>query len=211
MTALVFALEENRVCVAMDTLVVGADDRLPLSFQRKFLPLPAHNLLVAGTGHAGLVDGFFRHVQSITLPGDVDWLSRNAENTLDLSVRAAGGLDGLTATIYLFGYSTAEQRYVGYAHRSESCFSQERLSYGLGMRPPVQISIPDDLRFPDFMVQIALLQQQLDNSCPLSERLGIGGELEFAVLALGTVIVQTIYQFPSHSHEASQIANRGVA
>ncbi len=41
----------------MDTLVVGADDRMPLSFQRKFLSLPESNLIIAGTGHASLING----------------------------------------------------------------------------------------------------------------------------------------------------------
>ncbi len=58
MTAFIFALQPDQVCVAMDTLVVGADDRMPLAFQRKFLSVPDSDLLVAGTGHAEFVTGW---------------------------------------------------------------------------------------------------------------------------------------------------------
>jgi hypothetical protein len=40
MTALVYLLQAEQVCLAMDTLVIEAEDRKPMSFQRKFLGLP---------------------------------------------------------------------------------------------------------------------------------------------------------------------------
>jgi hypothetical protein len=65
MTALVFALQPDQVCLAMDTLVVGADDRLPMSFQRKFHSLPDSELIVAGTGLANFINGWFAYLSAL--------------------------------------------------------------------------------------------------------------------------------------------------
>lgn len=50
MTALVYTLQPDQICIAMDTLAVKAEDKMPLCFQRKFLPIPDKNMLIAGTG-----------------------------------------------------------------------------------------------------------------------------------------------------------------
>lgn len=91
MTALVFSLQPDQVCVAMDTLVVGADDRMPLAFQRKFLSVPDSDLLVAGTGLAGFVTGWFDYLLSLTSLGDVDNVGSIAPSVLKASADAAGG------------------------------------------------------------------------------------------------------------------------
>lgn len=57
MTALVFSLQPEQICIAMDTLVIGAVDRMPLSFQES-------DLVVLGTGHAGFINGWFQHLQA---------------------------------------------------------------------------------------------------------------------------------------------------
>lgn len=98
MTALVFVLQPDQVCIAMDTLVVGADDKKPMSFQRKFLSIPKNDLLIAGTGLANLINGWFAYVSSLSDLNDIDALNRLATNVLQTSVRAAGGLGEITTT-----------------------------------------------------------------------------------------------------------------
>lgn len=208
MTALVFALQPEEVCVAMDTLVVGADDRRPLAFQRKFLSFPDSDLLVAGTGHAGFVTGWFGYLQTLTRLGDVDDVGAIAPAVLKASADAAGGLGSITTTIYHFGYSRAEGQYVGYAYRSTADFRPERLPYALGFKPQVPIPVTDNIQFPDFMIDIVVRQQQHDRSQPIQHQLGIGGEIEFVVLSDRTTRVETVHRFISYESERQHIESR---
>ena len=211
MTALVFALQPDQVCVAMDTLVIGAEDRLPLAFQRKFLSIPTSDLLVAGTGHAGLINGWFQYLESLTRLGDVDDVGKFAQQVLKVSVDAAGGLGPITTTIYHFGYSRAESQYVGYAYRSTSNFQPERLPYALGYKPEVPLHATDDMQFPDYLVDIVIRQQQHDRSLPIQDQLGIGGEIDFAVLSGRTTLIETVFRFISYESEQLHIERRNEA
>ena len=208
MTALVFALQPDQVCVAMDTLVIGADDHMPLAFQRKFLPLPTSDLLIAGTGHAGFVTGWFGYLQALAHLGDVDDVGSMAPGVLKATADAAGGLGTITTTIYHFGYSRAEDQYVGYAYRSIADFRAERLPYALGLKPQVSVASTDDIQFPDFMVDIVVRQQQQDRSHPTSQQLGIGGEIEFVVLSGRTTRIETVHRFASYESERQHIESR---
>lgn len=211
MTALVFALQPEQVCIAMDTLVIGADDRMPLSFQRKFLSVPESDLVIAGTGHAGFINGWFQHLQANLNGATIDDLNAEVPNIFRASVSAEGGLSGLTATIYHFGYSAREDRYAGYAYRSEHDFRSDRLQYALGYKPVVPVTPNDDIRFPDFLTHIILEQQRQDWLLPITERLGIGGEIEFVVMSDRAIHVETVHRFSSYEAESSHIQKRAEA
>ena len=211
MTALVFALQPEQVCIAMDTLVIGADDRMPMSFQRKFLSLSESDLVVAGTGHAGFINGWFQHLQSNLCGVTIDDLNEEAPRIFRASVRAEGGLSGLSATLYHFGYSAREQQYIGYAYRSEHDFRSDRLEYALGYKPVVPVARNHDIRFPDFLIDIILEQQRQDCLKPIAVRVGIGGEIEFVVMSERRIHVETVHRFSSYEAEAIHIQQRPKA
>lgn len=208
MTALVFALQPDQVCIAMDTLVIGAKDRLPLAFQRKFLAMDESELLVAGTGHGFFINGWFEYLRSHLASTSIEELNSIAPVIFRTSVDAEGGLDGLTVTIYHFGYSAAEKRYIGYAYRSEKRFEPDRLPDALGFKPVISIEPTDDIRFPDYMVEIVLEQQRHDNGKPLAERDGIGGEIEFVVMADRAIRVSTVHRFSCFERDQMYIQQR---
>ena len=209
MTALVFALQPDQVCVAMDTLVVAADDRLPMTFQRKFLSVPESNLLVAGTGHAGFITGWFNYLRAKAPLGDVDVIGAISAGVLKASADAAGGLGALATTLYHYGFSHVEGRYVGYAFRSKNDFRSERLPYALGLKPPVSVPPCDNIQFPNFMIDVVLRQQDQDRNQPMLERVGIGGEIEFVVLTGQTTTIATVHRFESYEWERQYIEKRG--
>lgn len=201
MTALVFALQPDQICIAMDTLVVGAEDKKPINFQRKFLFHAESNLLIAGTGLANLINGWFEYVSSFLGQSDIDDLNLLAPNVLKASVLAAGGLDYASATLYHFGYSRDEAKYAGYAYRSTADFKSERLSYGLGIKPKVHVEADENIEFPKFLIEIILEQQRQDRLLPLGKQVGIGGEIEFAMLAEGIANIETVHRFASYEAE----------
>ncbi len=211
MTALVFALQPEQVCLAMDTLVIGAEDRMPMSFQRNFRLVPQTDLVIAGTGRAGFINGWFEHHRSHFLEKSIDELNAEFPRIFSSSVRTERGLGGLTATIYHFGYSALERQYVGYAYRSESGFRSDRLQHALGYKPVVPIAPTDDIRFPDFLIDIVVEQQRHDNLLPLQDRVGIGGEIEFVVMSNREIRIETVHRFPSHEAESTYIAQRAEA
>jgi hypothetical protein len=208
MTALVFALQPDQVCIAMDTLVIGAKDRMPLAFQRKFLAMDESELLVAGTGHADFINRWFEYLRAHLTSTSIEELNSIAPVIFRASVGPEGGLDGLTVTIYHFGYSAAEKRYIGYAYRSEKKFEPDRLPDALGFKPVISIEPTDDIRFPDYLVEIVLEQQRHDNGNPLTERVGIGGEIEFIVMADRTIRVSTVHRFSCFEADQEYIAQR---
>ncbi len=208
MTAIVFALQPDQVCLAMDTLVVGADDRLPMAFQRKFLSVPEAHLLVAGTGRADLICGWFNYLQSLCWIGDVDDLNAISSKVLKASADAAGRIDSITTTLYHFGFSKSQECYVGYAYRSISNFHSESLPYALGLKPQVPVQTTENIQFPDFLVDIVVRQQVHDRMLPIKRQLGIGGEIEFVVMSNRTTQVKTVYRFPSYESEKRHIERR---
>jgi len=211
MTALVFSLQSDQVCIAMDTLVIGANDRMPMFFQRKFLSVPESDLVVAGTGHVGFINGWFQNLQANFQGATIDELNAEIPSIFRASVSAEGGLSGLTATIYHFGYSVREHQYVGYAYRSEHSFRSDRLQYALGFKPVVPVTPNDDVRFPDFLIDIVLKQQRQDRLQPITERVGIGGEIEFVVMSDRAIHVETVHRFLSYESELIHIEQRTEA
>jgi hypothetical protein len=211
MTALVFALQPDQICIAMDTLVVGADDKKPVCFQRKFLSLPERELLIAGTGLANLINRWFEYVSVLSNLGGIDDLDSFTPSVLEASVSAAGDLGDITTTLYHFGYSEAEAKYVGYAYRSTTNFQSERLQYALGIKPPVRVEPTDNIEFPGFMIDIVLDQQRQDQLLPLEQQVGIGGEIEFAVLSNRHTQIETVHRFATYENERRYIDCRESA
>lgn len=184
----------------MDTLIVHSDDKKPLGFQRKFLSLPSKHLLVAGTGSASLINRWFEHVSSWPDLKDVDHLNETAQSALLLLAHICK-IDESTATLYHFGYSKNEERYVGYAHRSAKNFELEKLQYALGIKPSVYFEPQTDIKLPDFFIEVVLEQQRQDRLLSVEDQVGIGGEIEFAELANGATRIETVHRFDTYEHD----------
>ncbi len=189
----------------MDTLVVYAADKKPMSFRRKFISFDENNLLIAGTGHADFINGWLDYCSSYYKNENIDQINRTAPNVLYHSVNATGGLSYSTATLYHFGYSEEKSQYIGYAYRSENDFKSEKLQYGLGIKPVVQIESTNCIQFPDFLIKIIHEQQKYDKKQPITHQVGIGGEIDYAVLKDGKVSIKTVDRFESYEKERKYI------
>lgn len=206
MTALIYALQPDQVCLAMDTLVVSADDKTPLLFQTKFAVLPHLQMVIAGTGLAAMVTQWFQFVNGNIVARDVDHVDLYAPGALRRAEAECPGTDLTTTTLYHFGYSQEQQRYVGYAYRSAKNWASEKLPYALGVKPPVPVSPTDDIQFPQFLVDVMREQRRADQSLPSSERVGIGGEVSFVVMRDQSVTVAPVHRFESYETELQQMA-----
>lgn len=208
MTALVFAILPDQISLAMDTLVVDANDKTPLCYLTKFTVLPHLNLVIAGTGLASLITGWFHFVNGSMVVLDIDHLNVFTPESLRRLAAQCPGNDLTTTTLYHFGYSTFEKRYVGYAYRSVNNWEPDRLPDALSFKPVVHVPPTDDIQFPQFLIDIVAEQRRQDLLLPVSERVGIGGEIQFVVLENGVVTVSTVHRFESYESDYTQMAEK---
>lgn len=205
MTALIYALQPDQVCLAMDTLTVSAEDRTPLRFQTKFLVLPHLNMVIAGTGLADLVTQWFLFVNGSMVVRDIDHVDLFASGALRKAEAECPGTDLSTTTLYHFGYSQEQKCYVGYAYRSANNWASERIPYALGVKPPVPVPNTDDIQFPQFLIELMAEQRRADQLLPLAQQVGIGGDVSFVVMSNLSVTVAPVHRFDSYEIEFNQM------
>lgn len=185
----------------MDTLVVTADEKAPLCYQTKFTVLPHLNLVIAGTGLVQLINQWFLFVNGSMVARDIDHLNSFAPSLLRDAAEQCEGTDLTTTTLYHFGYSTLEERYVGYAYRSARNWEPDRLQDALGFKPVVDVQPTDNIQFPKFLIDIVCEQRRKDLLLPVSERVGIGGDIQFVVLENRVVNISTVHRFESYESD----------
>ena len=89
--------------------------------------------------------------------------------------------DGLTTTVYHFGFSEETGLIRAYAYRSANNFMSEKLEpYGLRFKP--QCQVPANYDLPQDFITIMDEQRTVQASKPEEERI-IGGEIEVHYLA----------------------------
>jgi len=192
MTALVFVLDRDSVVLGMDTLAIRADDHSPHLYASKVLPVPHLGGVVCGTGSQRMPLEWFVEIETRVVARDFDFLNEAAPVLLpEIWARLD---EPSTSTIYHFGYSAAEDCYVGFAFRSKNGFVAERLDYGIGLKPVHEDLIaiaPELLEQPsvhDAIVELIRVARTLDEALPQSERVGIGGEVHLLTLTEGRQI-----------------------
>lgn len=208
MTALVFTIQPDQICLAMDTLVVAADDKAPLCYQTKFTVLPHLNLVIAGTGLASLITGWFHFVNGNVVVRDIEQINAYTPGALRRAAAECEGTNLTTTTLYHFGYSTFQKRYVGYAYRSTKNWETDKLPDALGFKPVVHVPSTDDIQCPQFLIDIVSEQRRQDLQLPLAERVGIGGDIHFVVLENGIVTISTVHRFESYESDYQQMAEK---
>ena len=201
MTALTFTIQPDQICLAIDTLVVSATDKTPVCYQTKFTVLPHLNLVIAGTGLVSLITNWFHFVNTSMVIRDIDHLNGFAPDSLLRLAAELEGTDLTTTTLYHFGYSNADSRYVGYAYRSANNWKSDPLPDALGVKPFVDVPSTENIQFPQFLIDIISEQRCQDLLLPQAERLGIGGEIQFVVIQNSVVTVSTVHRFESYDSD----------
>lgn len=82
--------------------MIGANDSLPLAFQRKRVAMDESELLVVGTGDGFFINEWFEYLRSHLASTSIEELKSIAPVIYRASVAAAGGPDASTVTIYHF-------------------------------------------------------------------------------------------------------------
>ena len=210
MTSLVFVIQDDQVCIAIDTLVVGHLDKRPLAFQRKFVVLQPAGVVIAGTGLADMINSWFGESANSLATLDFDQLQARAQSALKQIAAEVHNLRLAQASLFHFGWSAKDRRYAGFVCRPELDWAPADLPKDqIRMQPevPVDWNVPFEL--PRSFVEIQLRQQAADQAQPAQNRQGIGGEIEFVHMHEGRVDVQVVGEFPTLGEERMHVSRRG--
>ena len=193
MTALNFLFEPNRVCIAMDTMSVEAVSKRPSLFTTKIFPLVHLGGVMCGTGNGPFVLDWFLYVQSSVLVRDIPHLDEFAPEQLRKLAAHYNLSEKNTVTIYQFEFSDLERRYRGFAYRSEKSFASEELQYGIGTKPPIEVKPIESL--PEGFIELMKRQHAEDQCRPVSEQVGIGGDIHFFVMTESGMSLSRCHRF----------------
>ena len=190
----------------MDTLALSSDDGKPLLFTSKITPLPHLDGLICGTGAMNFVVNWVAMVQTNIVAKDIEHLSMHTPDSLRTLWQKFQYPEQQTVTIYYFGYSKIDCRCKGYAFRSTNNFELEELKYSIGIKPPVlDIEVKE---IPEDIIRIIGRQKEQDEQLPLGQRLGIGGEIHFAVITPNQICIRVLHRFDDYETCYLQMCER---
>jgi hypothetical protein len=153
-TALNFTIQEDEICIAMDTLSISADDHLPLSFMTKFAILPHIQSIVTGTGPADFVSSWMDFSRRNVFANDIDQLNEATPSFLREASGKLVSTEEQCATVYHFGYSNKRERYLAFVYRSTSGWLPEEILSGLGIKPNIDFPFKGNLKLPYHFVEL---------------------------------------------------------
>lgn len=217
MTALLYHLDPERVCVAMDTCTLDIEDsgdRVPGPFCTKVCLLPHLHTVVCGTGIRSLIYYWNAFLQQNAVARDIVELDNIARAKLPELARECRVTEQHTSTIYHFGYWPTEERMVGIAYRSTNGFDGDELQYGLGIKPPDGLDLEQALKtcedqgLPAGFIEVMKLQKVYDDARPSKERLGIGGEVQYLVMDKEGCSLRTCHRFDDYDGHFEAVRTR---
>ncbi len=207
MTALNFVLQENQVCLTMDTLSLSADGREPLAYVTKFVVLPHLQLIVAGTGHGKILSEWYALARCSVIATDIEHLNQYASDAIN-EIAINQEFNEMNTTIYHFGYSENRERFIGYAYRSKNNWVSEELKEGIGIKPPIKYDFGEDFELPSSFVELMISQRELDLGQPFEERVGIGGDIHFVVMNRDYINISKCHRFPSYEEDYQEMCQK---
>ena len=142
MTIVNSLLAADKVLVMSDTLIGGSAGGV-LGFADKVHTLAHLGILIAGRGVSNIPDAWAR-IAGFNDPGsDIDSLVEEAPSILkacygryDQAEMDAAGCR--STVVYMWGWSTAAERFLGYQFDSRSAFAAETVSDGLTVAPGLE-------------------------------------------------------------------------
>jgi|SRR2546422_3945743 len=208
MTALIFILTPEAVHIALDSLALQPVTGRPFLHVTKLFPLPHLGSVMCGTGAMFVVLDWFVFIERQILANGLRLLDELAPRVLPGIGKEHGLSESMTATIYHFGYLQDEQRFAGFAYRSNNGFKSERLEYGLGMKPPHEDLmnlgaqwVSDEGVAQGFDRMMEQMKARDDSLTP-EKRVGIGGEIhQISLLSKTTYLVHVSHRFDDY-HDA---------
>lgn len=209
MTALNWIINNDYIVVSTDTLAT-LQNKQPYMYVNKIFPVPHLRLVICGTGSHKLLTDWYIEVQTKILSRDFDFVNLHAQRTLAKLNESLP--KNSKSTIYHFTYDEKKQGCVGFIFRSEKNFECEEIPNGLATRPPLSSEFVLETNSKaetdqDYFIEIMKEQKRLDDISTNSEKVGIGGEIQFLFFSPNRLIHETIYRFESYDSDFQIMLN----
>jgi hypothetical protein len=165
---------------------------------------------MAGVGTGGFLGRWFVYMNDSMIVRGVDNLDYHTPRALRMlwqrHKQEFSIPDGITTTVYHFGFSEDTGLIHAYAYRSNSDFTSEKLEpYGLRVKPECQI--PVNYSLPQDLIMMMDEQRAVQGSKPQEERLYIGGEIEVQHLSKDGFRAYTLHRFADYDCDETAIFN----
>lgn len=201
-------VEESQICIAIDTLAISGTERTPQSFISKYAVLPHLQVIVTGTGHGLFIDEWMAMARGGIIARDIDHLNLYTPGCLRKIAEKYPELSNISVTIYHFGFSNERNRFLCYVYRSSSQFEAEEILFGVGIKPAIEYKIEDNFELPKKFIEIMKLQQKEDFGLPISERIGIGGDIHFLHMTEQGIHISCCHRFDTYEKEYEQMCQK---
>lgn len=176
MTALNFAISDEGIFLATDTLVTR--DGRPLTFTAKVLMLPHVHGLVSGTGSIVLFQRWSHEIHSETLATHMQLLNICTPGRLRKIWAEMSDVerDNGPSDIYHLYYDPDDDQFGGFAYRCSNDFESEPLDNGDYSKPDWGYATPI-IDFPGDLIRACRRQRFAQEKLAPGERLQIGGQV----------------------------------
>lgn len=206
MSSLIFHTQPDMAIVATDTLAVN-EAGTPVNWTTKAILIPHLQMIVAGTGVAGVCSRWFLRINEDMAVHGIEHLDvHTPQGLVGLYARYSeevGFPPELSTTIYHFGISEISGEVVAFAYRSENGFRSERLSHGLKCKPECDVEMGDDLR--SGLIQMMDSQRAIQAAKPAAERIHIGGAIQVLHLTNANATSVRLHTFNDFADQESAI------
>ena len=205
MTALLYLLEKNKVCIAMDSLSIDGQTKEPFKFVTKIFLLPHLKGVICGTGSLDIILDWHFYIQKNVLATDILFLDEIAtEKLCEISENCDSNCD-LATTVYHFGYNERSSEFIGFAYRGANSFESEELIYGIGIKPfdgkleKIDLEELQQKGLPVGFIELMQKQKEYDDNLPKSKKIGIGGEIHFLYLDKNQTLLAVCHRFDDYN------------
>jgi len=129
------------------------------------------------------INRWYAHALTSVLARDIEHLDEFAPECLRTIFKEAKDsfdnelLDEATSTIYHFGHSEEQSRFIGYAYRSGEDFVSEQLEEEFRQKPGLLNGGYEIKEFPSDPIKLSDLHKAEDAEKNIEDRVGIGGEI----------------------------------
>lgn len=189
MTAFNCLLNKDSAIISMDTLASDSINKTPLKFVSKIHPIFHINCVICGTGSLDAIYSWKRWIDS-----------HNVLNINDLNYLAKKDMENILyrykdkTTIYQFGFDENTNMLLGFEYRSENNYKSEKMIYSLCYKPAemgdtsnekILLELENSIKnsaIEEFLFNLMKKQKEYDDKLPKSEKVGIGGICQIAIL-----------------------------
>ncbi|MGK2887247.1 MAG: hypothetical protein ACSLE8_21165 [Rhodococcus sp. (in: high G+C Gram-positive bacteria)] len=204
MTALIYLIQDDQVCIAADTLV--HENHAPRSYVTKILTLPHLRGAIAGTGSCELLLQWYVTLQRSILP-NLTSVTEHAPKQLRDFARTQ---PPTSTTIYHFAWN--EKRFEGVSFSSRDDYAPKPLVRNSIVIKPEYEGVHEDggliyqgaAGFAEFIRR----QRAFDEQLPVTDRAEIGGEVHVVSITPERMFQTIAYRFPDYDELYQRMCHR---